>query len=74
MILMVTKKAVTVREYRFRLVQRCKNAVKCRLSGDEILKISVIGEVFFGLTNYINHTAKTTTVGGHKVACSLQRR
>ena len=36
---MVTEKAVTVREYRFRLVQKCKNAVKCRLSGDEILKI-----------------------------------
>ena len=30
---MVTEKAVTVREYRFRLVQKCKNAVKCRLSG-----------------------------------------
>ena len=39
MILMVTEKAVTVREYRFRLVQKCKNAVKYRLSGDEILKI-----------------------------------
>ena len=34
MILMVTEKAVTVREYRFRLVQKCKNAVKCRLSTD----------------------------------------
>jgi len=36
---MITEKAVAVREYRFRLVQKCKNAVKCRLSGDEILKI-----------------------------------
>ena len=31
MILMVTEEAVTIREYRFRLVQNCKNAVKCRL-------------------------------------------
>jgi len=28
---MVTEEAVTIREYRFRLVQNCKNAVKCRL-------------------------------------------
>ena len=35
---MVTEKAVTVREYRFRLVQKCKNVVNSRLSGDEILK------------------------------------
>ena len=46
MILMVTEKAVTVREYRFRLVQKCKNAVKCRLSGDEILKISTPLDAF----------------------------
>ena len=39
MILTVTEEAVTVREYRFRLVQKCKNAVKCRLLGDETLKI-----------------------------------
>ena len=39
MILMVTEEAVTVREYRFRLVQKCKNAVNCRLLWDEIPKI-----------------------------------
>jgi len=39
MILMVTEEAVTVREYRFRLVQKCKNAVNCRFLWVEIPKI-----------------------------------
>ena len=37
---MVTEKTVIVREYRFRLVQKCKNALKGCLLEDETVKIS----------------------------------
>jgi len=43
MILMVTEEAVTVREYRFRLVQKCKNAVKVVFWGMKFEKFSGVG-------------------------------